>query len=199
MLTSYKRQDAFPNNHPNYAGNLLTSNKEAQRLAYDESDLLIVLGCRLNQQTTGGFTFPRPGQPFVQIDADEENLGQNARPEVGILADAKQTLLAALKHAGPRPNENRAAWIAEQHAKQKDFCTPQDRPTPKVSMFLAGIGHQLHGRNRDGTERQSGVDVPAARHVGSGRPAAAAERFDNPFFVHATTHAFEQMIGVMTP
>ena len=97
MVTSYKRQDAFPNNHPNYAGNLLTSNKEAQRLAYDESDLLIVLGCRLNQQTTGVFTFPRPGRPFVQIDADEENLGQNARPEVGIIADAKQTLLRGAK------------------------------------------------------------------------------------------------------
>jgi len=134
VLTSYKRQDAFPNNHPNYAGNLLTSNKEAQRLAYEESDLLIVLGCRLNQQTTGAFTFPRSGRSFVQIDADEENIGQNARPEVGIIADAKQTLLAGLKHSGPRPNENRAAWIAEQHAKQKDFCTPQDRPTPKVSM-----------------------------------------------------------------
>ena len=52
----------------------------------------------------------------------------------GIIADAKQTLLAALKHPGPRPSENRAAWIAEQHAKQKDFCTPKDRPTPKVSM-----------------------------------------------------------------
>ena len=134
VLTSYKRQDAFPNNHLNYAGNLLTSNKEAQKLAYDESDLLIVLGCRLNQQTTGAFTFPRPGHPFVQIDAAEENIGQNARPEVGIIADAKQTLLAALKHPAPRPNENRAAWIAEQHAKQKDFCTPKDRPTPKVSM-----------------------------------------------------------------
>ena len=125
VVTSYKRQDAFPNNHPNYAGNLSTSNKEAQRLAYDESDLLIVLGCRLNQQTTGAFAFPRPGQPFVQIDADEGNIGQNSRPEVGIIADAKQTLLAALKHPGPRPNENRAAWIAEQHAKQKRFLHAQ--------------------------------------------------------------------------
>ena len=109
VLTSYKRQDAFPNNHPNYAGNMLTSNKHAQSLAYEESDLLIVLGSRLNQQTTAGFTFPRPGQPFVQIDADEENIGQNVRPEVGIVADAKQVLLAALKHPAPRPNENRAS------------------------------------------------------------------------------------------
>jgi acetolactate synthase I/II/III large subunit len=134
VLTSYKRQDAFPNSHPNYAGNLLTSNKHAQNLAYEESDLLIVLGSRLNQQTTAGFTLPRPGHPFVHIDADAGNIGQNSRPEVGIVADAKQVLLAALKHPAPRPNESRAAWIAEQHAAQKEFCTPRERPTPKVSM-----------------------------------------------------------------
>jgi acetolactate synthase-1/2/3 large subunit len=134
VLTSYKRQDAFPNNHPNYAGNMLTSNKHAQNLAYQESDLLIVLGSRLNQQTTAGFTLPRPGHPFVHIDADESNIGQNSRPEVGIVADAKQVLLAALKHPAPRPNESRAAWIAEQHAAQIDFCTPKVRPTSKVSM-----------------------------------------------------------------
>ncbi len=134
VLTSYKRQDAFPNNHPNYAGNMLTSNKHAQNLAYQESDLLIVLGSRLNQQTTAGFTFPYPGQPFVQIDADEENIGQNVRPEVGIVADAKKVLLAALKHPAPRPNENRASWIHEHHAQQKQYCTPKERPTRKVSM-----------------------------------------------------------------
>ena len=134
VLTTYKRQDAFPNNHPNYAGNMLTSNKQAQNLAYEESDLLIVLGSRLSQQNTAGFTFPRPGKPFVHIDADEENIGQNSRPEVAIVADAKQLLLSALKHPAPRPNESRASWIAEQHAAQKEFCTPKARPTPKVSM-----------------------------------------------------------------
>jgi acetolactate synthase-1/2/3 large subunit len=134
VLTSYKRQDAFPNNHPNYAGNMLTSNRRAQNLAYQESDLLIVLGSRLNQQTTAGFTLPRPGHPFVHIDADEGNIGQNSRPDVGIVADTKQVLLAALKCPAPRPNESRAGWIAEQHAAQKEFCTPRVRPTAKVSM-----------------------------------------------------------------
>jgi acetolactate synthase I/II/III large subunit len=134
VLTTYKRQDAFPNNHPNYAGNMLTSNKHAQKLAYEETDLLVVLGSRLTQQTTAGFTFPPFGMPFVHIDADEENIGQNARPEVGIVADSKQFLQAALKHPAPRPNESRASWIAEHHAAQKAYCTPKERPTPKVSM-----------------------------------------------------------------
>jgi acetolactate synthase-1/2/3 large subunit len=134
VLTSYKRQDAFPNSHPNYAGNLSNANRDARTLASEETDLLVVLGCRLNQQSTGGFAFPKPGQPVVQIDADEENIGQNSRPEVGIVADAKQALLAALKHPGPRPNENRASWIAELHAKQKDYVTPKERTTRCVSM-----------------------------------------------------------------
>jgi acetolactate synthase-1/2/3 large subunit len=134
VLTSYKRQDAFPNNHPNDAGNMLTSNKRAQHLAYKESDLLIVLGSRLNQQTTGGFTLPQPGHPFIHIDADPGNIGQNSRPEAGIVAGVKEFLLAALKQPAPRRNESRAAWIAEQHAAQKDFCTPRHRPTTKVSM-----------------------------------------------------------------
>src|SRR5258706_12265644 len=134
VLTTYKRQDAFPNNHPNYVGNMLTSNKHAQKLAYEETDLLVVLGSRLTQQTTAGFTFPPFGMPFVHIDADEENIGQNARPEVGIVADSKQFLQAALNHPSPRPNESRASWIAEHHAAQKAYCTPKERPTPKVSM-----------------------------------------------------------------
>jgi thiamine pyrophosphate-dependent acetolactate synthase large subunit-like protein len=53
---------------------------------------------------------------------------------VAIVADAKQLLISALKHSAPRPNESRASWIAEQHAAQKEFCTPKERPTPKVSM-----------------------------------------------------------------
>jgi acetolactate synthase I/II/III large subunit len=134
VLTSYKRQDAFPNSHPNYIGNLTNANKHARDLVSYESDLLIVLGSRLNQQTTGGFALPRPAQPFIQIDADEQNIGQNSRPDLGIVSDAKQTLLAALKNPAPRPNESRASWIAENHSVQKSYCTPPERPTRRVSM-----------------------------------------------------------------
>ena len=197
VLTSYKRQDAFPNNHPNYAGNMLTSNKHAQNLAYEESDLLIVLGSRLNQQTTAGFTLPRPGRPFVHIDTDEGNIGQNSRPEVGIVADTKQVLLAALKYPAPRPNESRAAWIAEQHAAQKEFCTPQLRPTPKVSMERAlkdlksampadaitttdaGSFGQWHQRYLEFEHPDSYIS-PTLGCMGPGVPSAVAAKLAHP-------------------
>jgi acetolactate synthase I/II/III large subunit len=134
VLTSYKRQDAFPNSHPNYIGNLANANKHARAVISNEADLLVVIGSRLNQQTTGGFSWPRPGQPFIQIYADEQSIGQNSRPDVGIVADAKAALTAALKHEGPRPNENRAGWIAEHYAAQKRYSTPSERPSRRVSM-----------------------------------------------------------------
>jgi len=197
VLTSYKRQDAFPNNHPNYAGNLLTSNRQARRLAAEEADLLIVLGCRLNQPTTGGFTFPKPGQSFIQIDAAEASIGQNSRPQVGIIADAKQTLLAALKHAGPRPNENRASWIAELHANQKDYATPKERSTRRVSMERvmkdlktalpadaitttdAGSFGQWHQRYLEFDHPNSYIS-PTLGCMGPGVPAAVGAKFAYP-------------------
>jgi acetolactate synthase-1/2/3 large subunit len=134
VLTTYKRQDAFPNSHPNYIGNLANANRYTRSLVVNEADLVVVIGSRLNQQTTGGFAFPWPGQPFVQIYPDEQYIGQNLRPDLGIIADAKIALTAALKIQGPRPNESRAAWVAQHHAAQKRYSTPPERPTRRVSM-----------------------------------------------------------------
>jgi len=197
VLTSYKRQDAFPNSHSHYAGNLLTSNRQARALAADETDLLIVLGCRLNQPTTGGFTFPKAGQSFIQIDADEASIGQNSRPEIGIVADAKQTLLAALRQAGPGANESRASWIAELHAKQKDYAAPKLRPTRRVSMESvmrdlkaalpadaitttdAGSFGQWHQRYLE-FDRPNSYISPTLGCMGPGVPAAVGAKLAHP-------------------
>lgn len=134
VLTSFKRQDAFPNSHPNYVGNLSSANAQTRTLVSNDADLLIVVGCRLNQQTTSNFSLPHTSQPFIQIDADENNIGQNSRPDVGIVSDAKPALTQALQHPGPRLNESRASWIAEHHTAQKRYSTPSERPTRRVSM-----------------------------------------------------------------
>ncbi len=135
VLTSYKRQDAFPNTHPYYAGNLSTSNKEARALVSNDADLVVVIGCRLNQQTTGGFSLPRPGQPFVQIDVDEHSIGQNTRPDSAIVSDAKLALELALKQSATSfPDESRGSWIAECHSAHRRYSALSERRTGRVSM-----------------------------------------------------------------
>ncbi|MET0503559.1 MAG: thiamine pyrophosphate-dependent enzyme [Candidatus Binatia bacterium] len=197
VLTSYKRQDAFPNSHPNYIGNLTNANKHARDLVSEEADLVVVLGSRLNQQTTGGFSLPRPGQPFIQIDADEQNIGQNSRPDLAMVSDAKQALVAALQHPGPRPNENRASWIAEQHSAQKRYCAPSTRPTTRVSMerVMADLKGALPGNAITTTdagsfgqwpqryiefEHPDSYISPTLGCMGPGIPSAVAAKLAHP-------------------
>ncbi len=197
VLTSYKRQDAFPNSHPNYIGNLANANKHTRNLVANESDLVVVVGSRLNQQSTGAFAFPRPGQPFIQIYPDEQTIGQNLRPDTGIVADAKASLAAALKLQGPRPNESRAGWVAEHHAAQKRYSTPSERPTGRVSMERvmtdlkaalpadaitttdAGSFGQWHQRFLEFDYADSYIS-PALGCMGPGVPSAVAAKLAHP-------------------
>ncbi|MGE5216561.1 MAG: thiamine pyrophosphate-dependent enzyme [Chloroflexota bacterium] len=197
VLTSYKRQDAFPNNHLNYIGNLANANKHTRNLVGNEADLVLVVGSRLNQQSTGAFAIPKPGQPLIQIYPDEQTIGQNLRPEVGIVADAKTALAAALKFPGPRPNENRAGWIAEHHAAQKRYATPAERPTRRVSMERvladlkaalpadaitatdAGSFGQWHQRYLEFEHADSYIS-PSLGCMGPGIPSAVAAKLAHP-------------------
>src|SRR5918999_1220300 len=78
-----------------------------------------------------------------------------------------------------------------------------ERCVKELGFVAVATSAHSAGRNLDHPDfypfyaKAQELGVPVCVHVGSGRPAAAADRFDNAFFVHATTHAFEQMIGVM--
>lgn len=197
VLTSYKRQDAFPNSHPNYIGNLANANRRTRNLAANEADLIVAVGSRMNQQTTGGFAFPKAGQAFIQIYPDEQTIGQNLRPDVGIVADAKSVLATALKLTGPRPNENRAAWIAEHHAAHRQYATPAERRTRRVSMERvladlkallpadtitttdAGSFGQWHQRFLEFDHADSYIS-PTLGCMGPGVPSAVAAKLAHP-------------------
>ena len=134
VLSAFKRQDVFPNTHPHYVGNLGSRNNHSRQIVRDDADLLLIVGCRVNQQVSGNYTLPHAGLSTIQIDADAANIGQNFRPDLAVLADPKQALAAALEHDSPGPNEARAAWIADYHARQRAYATPPVRPTGAVSM-----------------------------------------------------------------
>ncbi|OYU73952.1 MAG: thiamine pyrophosphate-binding protein, partial [Burkholderiales bacterium PBB5] len=75
----FRFQDTFDNRHPLYAGDvgIGINPKLAQRVK--DADLIIALGVRLGEMTTGGYTLiqpPRPSQKLVHIHAGPEELGR---------------------------------------------------------------------------------------------------------------------------
>ena len=93
------------------------------------------------------------------------------------------------------------ALVAMQ--EPKEAVNELERCVKELGFVAVATSAHSAGRNLDHPDfypfyaKAEELGVPVCVHVGSGRPAAAADRFDNAFFVHATTHAFEQMIGVM--
>ena len=75
----FRCQDYFDNRHPNYAGDvgIGINPKLAQRVK--DADLLLVIGARLGEMTTGGYTLlevPVPKQKLVHVHAGAEELGR---------------------------------------------------------------------------------------------------------------------------
>lgn len=80
----------------------------------EESDCLLVVGCKLGEIATKRYTVPAPGKVLIHLDSVAEEIGRTYRPTVPLWGDAREGLrdLAAALADAPRP-EARAAWLAE--------------------------------------------------------------------------------------
>ena len=118
VVLSFKRQDLFANNHPNYAGHLGFKIPRKHVALLDRADLILAIGTRLGEVTSQGYTFPaapNPRQPLIHVHADSAQLGRVYACAQAITAEPARFLRALARHAQPAPS-GRGAWIADLHA-----------------------------------------------------------------------------------
>jgi len=132
VLTSWRRNDAFPNSHAQYVGNLALGKSPGQDLVR-ESDLVVVVGDRLSEITTGDYRLPLPGQPLAQIDIDPAVIGRNFPPQLAIISDARLALEAALAQPAS-PAAGRAEWIGKGRKAYEAFVTLHPRQAEHVAQ-----------------------------------------------------------------
>jgi len=119
VATSFRRQDYIDNTSPSYAGVLTIGHDAALAARLRESDVLLVIGSRLGDIATRGYTTlepPRIPQTLVHVHADPKELGRVYEPDLAIVATSPE-FLAALE---PVDGSDRTDWFASAHA---DFLT----------------------------------------------------------------------------
>ncbi|WP_302175346.1 thiamine pyrophosphate-binding protein [uncultured Hydrogenophaga sp.] len=87
VANTFRFQDTFDNHHPQYAGDVGLGINPALARRVRESDLLIAIGPRLGESTTGGYTLieaPTPAQKLVHIHASAEELHRVYQPVLAI-------------------------------------------------------------------------------------------------------------------
>ncbi len=93
VAAAFRRQDAIANTSPVYAGNLGygPNPKLVQRVR--QADLLLVVGARLGEATTDGYTLVTPDHPdqiLVHVHPDPNELGRVYRTDFPICADMRE-------------------------------------------------------------------------------------------------------------
>src|ERR1019366_5468781 len=76
---AFRRQDRFDNMHPNYAGDIGIGINPKLTKRIREADLLLVIGARLGEMTTSGYTLldiPVPHQKLIHVYPDPDELGR---------------------------------------------------------------------------------------------------------------------------
>jgi acetolactate synthase-1/2/3 large subunit len=129
VYASFRRQDVFPNEHPNYCGPLVLATPPETLRALDEADVVLVVGCRLSEITTQGYRLPRPDQRVIQIDVEPASVGAVVPVEVGLVADAGEALGAILDRAsdGSAPSRD---WSTAHDAFLEASTLPQRAEGP---------------------------------------------------------------------
>ncbi|MDP6874111.1 MAG: thiamine pyrophosphate-binding protein [Alphaproteobacteria bacterium] len=86
VMSSYRRQDTFPNEHPAYAGHLEINRLPYQQAALNDADLLISVGGRMDGITSEDGALPRNHQRFLQIYPEAEVLAR-CQSDLSLLSD----------------------------------------------------------------------------------------------------------------
>ncbi len=76
---AFRFQDLFDNRHPQYAGDVGIGINPKLAARIHDADLVLAIGARLGEMTTGGYTLleaPRPRQKLAHVHAGAEELGR---------------------------------------------------------------------------------------------------------------------------
>jgi sulfoacetaldehyde acetyltransferase len=120
VCVGYQHNDAFPGNHPLFAGPLGYNGSKAGMELIKEADVVLCLGTRLNPFSTlpgyGMEYWPKDAK-IIQVDINPDRIGLTKKVTVGIVGDAAKVATGILnglsETAGDEGRAERKAKIAQ--------------------------------------------------------------------------------------
>jgi acetolactate synthase-1/2/3 large subunit len=197
IVVSFRCQDYVDNLHPCYAGHLGLGTDPALLARVRAADLLLVVGARLGEITTQGYTLldvPRPRQQLVHVHPSAEELGRVFQADVPINAGSAE-FAAAVRHLDP---VDASAWRAERDDAHREYLGtleptvhPGSLQMPAVMAMLSerlpdaivtnGAGNYTGWAHRFWRFRRYRTQVaPTSGAMGYGVPAAIAAKLVEP-------------------
>jgi acetolactate synthase-1/2/3 large subunit len=201
VACAFRCQDYFDNTHACYAGDVGLGVNPALARRVREADLLLVVGARMGEATSGGYTLidvPTPRQTLVHVYPGAEELGRVYQPALGIQAATPAFAAAAraLEPVTPAPyagvreaaRQDYLAWTTPPAAKASTGTVDMAQAIadlrerlPDDAVICNGAGNYaawVHRYYRYRTYRSQ--LAPTSGSMGYGLPAAVAAKLAAP-------------------
>lgn len=146
VAATFRYQDYMDNSHPNYAGHMGIGIEANLGRQIRDADLLLVMGPRLGEMTTGAYNLvksPQPDQRLIHVHPGVEELGRVYRTDIPVHAtlgafaarlcdiEAPATIVWA-----KRTQEMRAAFEA--------FAVPEETPgAVKMEQIVSQVSERV--------------------------------------------------------
>ena len=120
VCVGYQHNDAFPGNHPLFAGPLGYNGSKAGMQLMKDADVVLCLGTRLNPFSTlpgYGMEYWPADAKIIQVDINPDRIGLTKKVTVGIVGDAAKVAQGIISQladdAGDAGRKDREAHIAK--------------------------------------------------------------------------------------
>ncbi|MGV0877721.1 sulfoacetaldehyde acetyltransferase [Martelella sp. FLE1502] len=133
VCVGYQHNDAFPGNHPLFAGPLGYNGSKAAMELIAKADVVLALGTRLNPFSTlpgYGIDYWPKDAAIIQVDINPDRIGLTKPVTVGIVGDSKKVATGILDrlagNAGDIDRDDRKALIAKTKSAWAQELTSLD-------------------------------------------------------------------------
>jgi acetolactate synthase-1/2/3 large subunit len=130
VANAFRFQDTFDNHHPQYAGDVGIGISPALAQCVRESDLILAIGPRLGEMTTGGYTLlqaPKTVQKLVHIHGSAEELNRVYQADLAILSTMNAAARSLEVLTAP-PTLPWGEWTRQANQGYLDNLKPQALP-----------------------------------------------------------------------
>jgi acetolactate synthase-1/2/3 large subunit len=125
---AFRRQDLLDNRDRHYVGDIAVGMNPALATRVRDCDLLLVIGARMGEWTTNGYTLldvPRPKQKMIHVHAGAEELGRVYQADLAIHSGMPE-FAAAARALAPVDGSPWRDWTVQARAD----CERWQEPTP---------------------------------------------------------------------
>jgi len=195
----FRRQDLINNQHPNYVGEIGLGMNPKLLEQINESDLLIIVGARMGETSTNGYTLldiPNPKQALIHVHGDVNELGHVYQPTLGINASPIIFAAAAKKLKSSRALSESIDWLNTARQNYLNFIKPIETigeinlgeivaylntTIPDDSYITNGAGNYTLWVQRFFQYKKFRTQLaPTSGTMGYGLPAAIAAKIEHP-------------------